>query len=58
MIGAPYEDNMKGALYVYNGGASALNPTPSQRVTKEGVLTFGSSLAAIDSLSHCGYPGM
>lgn len=45
VIGAPFEDGMTGAIYIFNGGVNGTNPRFSQRISGEkilpGIKTFG-----------------
>ena len=59
MVGAPYEDDMKGAVYVYHGGSSYLKFT--QKINSA---DFGSSLRSFGwyistpyDIDKNGYPG-
>ena len=49
IIGAPYEDNNKGAIYVFNGGSPKMTDTYSQRILASNVNSnlrgFGFSLS-------------
>lgn len=44
-IGAPWEDDGKGAVYVYRGGEKGLHKRHAQRVTVAESRTFGYSIS-------------
>uniref|UniRef100_A0A8C5DEX9 Integrin alpha first immunoglubulin-like domain-containing protein n=1 Tax=Gouania willdenowi TaxID=441366 RepID=A0A8C5DEX9_GOUWI len=49
-IGAPQEDDLKGAVYIYNGREEGISPTPSQRISGSSLgrdlRMFGQSLSS------------
>ena len=49
VIGAPYEDDLKGSVYIYNGFGGGLWPKYSQRINaaslRNGLLGFGASFS-------------
>lgn len=57
-VGAPFEGN--GAVYVYHGSRSGINPTYKQKLrglsVDSGLRLFGSSLAGIVDMDSNGYP--
>ena len=59
IISAPHEDS--GTLYVYNGRKEGIQGNVYQKINgkdaSSGMLSFGSSLSAVRSLSQYGYPG-
>ncbi|XP_041857597.1 integrin alpha-4 isoform X2 [Melanotaenia boesemani] len=58
-IGAPQEDDLKGAVYIYNGRKEGISPTPSQRITGSSLgrdlLMFGQSLSSGTDIDDNGY---
>lgn len=44
-IGAPYENNGKGAVYIYLGAEYGLNPNYTQRIVMDDMLGFGISIS-------------
>uniref|UniRef100_A0A7N8YRG7 Integrin alpha 4 n=1 Tax=Mastacembelus armatus TaxID=205130 RepID=A0A7N8YRG7_9TELE len=58
-IGAPQEDNLKGAVYIYNGRKEGISPTPSQRITGStlghNLQMFGQSLSSGIDIDDNGY---
>ncbi|XP_072300283.1 integrin alpha-4 [Eucyclogobius newberryi] len=49
-VGAPHEDELRGAVYIYNGRSDGISPTHSQRITGatlgRELLMFGQSLSS------------
>ncbi|KAF6733772.1 Integrin alpha-4 [Oryzias melastigma] len=49
-VGAPQEDDLRGAVYIYNGRKEGISPTPSQRITGSSLgrdlMMFGQSLSS------------
>uniref|UniRef100_A0A7N6AN78 Integrin alpha first immunoglubulin-like domain-containing protein n=1 Tax=Anabas testudineus TaxID=64144 RepID=A0A7N6AN78_ANATE len=58
-IGAPQEDDLKGAVYIYNGRKEGISPTPSQRITGStlgyNLRMFGQSLSSGVDIDDNGY---
>ncbi|XP_053295420.1 integrin alpha-4 [Pleuronectes platessa] len=58
-IGAPHEDDLKGAVYIYNGRKEGISPTPSQRITGStlgrDLRMFGQSLSSGIDIDDNGY---
>ena len=61
VVGAPYEDEMQGAVYVYNGCKTGVWPVPSQRITgtsmMAGTLGFGVSFSKPQDMNEDGVNG-
>ncbi|XP_041477996.1 integrin alpha-9-like isoform X2 [Lytechinus variegatus] len=56
-IGAPYEDNNRGAVYIYLGGENHLRKPYSQRlVAATNMVSFGSSISGGMDMDNNGYP--
>lgn len=60
VVGAPYEEDLKGAIYVYHGGASRL--TLAQRISASQVSSdlhsFGWYISTADDIDKNQYPGI
>ncbi|KAM3608330.1 uncharacterized protein V6R79_023077 [Siganus canaliculatus] len=58
-VGAPQEDDLKGAVYIYNGRREGISSTPSQRITGSTLgrdfRMFGQSLSSGIDIDHNGY---
>ncbi|NXK38303.1 ITA4 protein, partial [Piprites chloris] len=58
-IGAPQEDNLKGAIYIYNGREDGITPTFSQRIqghqVSNSLSMFGQSIASGIDADNNGY---
>lgn len=58
-VGAPQEDELKGAVYIYNGRKEGISPTPSQRITGStlgrDLRMFGQSLSSGIDIDANGY---
>ncbi|XP_069563018.1 integrin alpha-4 [Brachyistius frenatus] len=58
-VGAPQEDELKGAVYIYNGRKEGISPTPSQRITGStlgrDLRMFGQSLSSGIDIDDNGY---
>uniref|UniRef100_A0A3Q1C9Y5 Integrin alpha-2 domain-containing protein n=1 Tax=Amphiprion ocellaris TaxID=80972 RepID=A0A3Q1C9Y5_AMPOC len=58
-VGAPQEDDLRGAVYVYNGRKDGVSPTPSQRITGStlghNLRMFGQSLSSGIDIDDNGY---
>jgi hypothetical protein len=62
VIGAPYEDDNRGAIYIYLGSSQGLKDQYVQRVSpsdfRVNLLNFGRSLASRVDVDHNLYPGL
>ena len=60
VIGAPYEDNGAGCVYIYHGGNQRIQET--QRISAHhigsNIKGFGYSIDADHDIDENGYPGM
>lgn len=58
-VGAPQEDDLRGAVYIYNGRKEGISPTPSQRITGSSLgrdlRMFGQSLNSGIDVDNNGY---
>ncbi|XP_019727494.1 integrin alpha-4 isoform X2 [Hippocampus comes] len=58
-VGAPQEDDLKGAVYIYNGGRHGISQTPSQRISGAvlgaDLRMFGQSLSSGVDVDDNGY---
>ncbi|XP_051937957.1 integrin alpha-4 isoform X2 [Hippocampus zosterae] len=58
-VGAPQEDDLKGAVYIYNGGRRGISQTPSQRISGAALgadlRMFGQSLSSGADVDDNGY---
>ncbi|XP_049584264.1 integrin alpha-4 isoform X1 [Syngnathus scovelli] len=58
-VGAPQEDDLKGAVYIYNGGNGGISPKPSQRISGAALgrdlRMFGQSLSSGVDVDDNGY---
>ncbi|XP_022059328.2 integrin alpha-4 isoform X2 [Acanthochromis polyacanthus] len=58
-VGAPQEDDLRGAVYVYNGRKDGVSPTPSQRISGSALgrnlRMFGQSLSSGIDIDDNGY---
>ncbi|KAJ0070616.1 hypothetical protein NL108_016900, partial [Boleophthalmus pectinirostris] len=58
-IGAPHEDELRGAVYIYNGREDGISPTPSQRISGASLgrdlFMFGQSLSSGVDMDDNGY---
>ncbi|XP_010789410.1 integrin alpha-4 [Notothenia coriiceps] len=58
-VGAPQEDELRGAVYIYNGRKDGISPTPSQRITGStlgrDLRMFGQSLNSGIDIDDNGY---
>lgn len=58
-VGAPHEDELRGAVYIYNGRQDGISPTPSQRITGASLgrdlFMFGQSLSSGVDIDDNGY---
>ncbi len=59
-IGAPYEDDNFGAVYIYHGSSFGINSKYSQRISgrRFGVTSFGTSLSGAQDLDANDYPDL
>ncbi|XP_078464989.1 integrin alpha-9-like [Lampetra fluviatilis] len=59
-IGAPHEDDLRGAVYIYNGGPSGISHSFSQRILGRRVNAelsmFGHSISGVIDMDRNGYP--
>lgn len=61
-IGAPYEDSLSGAIYIYNGGPDGLLDVFSQRIAGQevssGIKGFGWHISAPMDIDDNSYDGL
>ncbi|XP_022079967.1 integrin alpha-9-like [Acanthaster planci] len=59
-IGAPYEDETSGAVYIYHGSISGINPKYSQRIAGKSfnLVSFGAALSGALDLDGNSYPDL
>ncbi|XP_030065983.1 integrin alpha-4 [Microcaecilia unicolor] len=59
-IGAPHEDNLQGAIYIYNGRATGITPSFTQRIEGHKISNtlsmFGQSISSSIDTDGNGYP--
>ncbi|XP_068924669.1 integrin alpha-4 isoform X1 [Petaurus breviceps papuanus] len=59
-IGAPQEDDLRGAIYIYNGRIDGISPSFSQRIQglhiSQSLSMFGQSISGGIDADHNGYP--
>ncbi|XP_056650073.1 integrin alpha-4 isoform X2 [Monodelphis domestica] len=59
-IGAPQEDDLRGAIYIYNGRIDGISPSFSQRIEgrqiSQSLRMFGQSISGGIDADHNGYP--
>lgn len=62
VIGAPHDDDGRGAIYIYHGSSGGLKDWYVQRVSasdlRVGLHNFGRSLASRIDVDHNLYPGL
>lgn len=61
-VGAPYEDEGKGAIYIFRGGADGIQTEASQKIVasdiqRPGLRGFGIALSRGVDVDGNGYPG-
>lgn len=60
IVGAPYENDGAGCIYVYNGKYKGIESTYSQKISgkelRDGLKTFGISFTRANDLDRNGYP--
>ena len=61
-VGAPYEDDGRGVVYIYHGSADGIVPKFSQRILgrslSDSVSTFGWYISKSVDIDGNSYPGM
>ncbi|XP_033639990.1 integrin alpha-9-like isoform X1 [Asterias rubens] len=61
-VGAPYEDGLAGAVYIYHGSMTGLKTTPAQRISGKSfsvpLVSFGSSISGGMDMDGNGYPDL
>ena len=60
-IGAPYEDEGAGAVYIFNGQSGRISTTHSQRISAKplpgGIMSFGSYISVPFDIDNNQYAG-